>query len=48
MKIDLESDLDTLSDIALTQLMKGETVKVKDENEIEYDPIFSVRFRKTA
>ncbi len=48
MKIDLDSDLDMLSDIALTSLMKGETVKVKDEFDVEYDPFFSVKFKKTA
>lgn len=46
MKIDLESDMDMLSDIALSTLMKGETVKVKDEFEAEYDPFFSVKFKK--
>lgn len=48
LKIDLESDFEILSDIALTQLMKGETVKVKDEYEVEYEPIFTVKFKKTA
>lgn len=48
MKIDLDSDLEMLSDIALTSLMKGETVKVKDEFDVEYDPFFSVKFKKTA
>jgi len=48
MKIDLDSDLEMISDLALNQLMKGETVKVKDEYEVEYDPIFSVKFKKTA
>lgn len=48
MKIDLESDLDMLSDLALSTLMKGETVKVKDEFEVEYDPFFSVKFKKSA
>ena len=30
MKIDLESDAVMLSDLAMTKLMKGETVEVKD------------------
>lgn len=46
LKIDLESDAEMLSDIALTQLMKGETVKVTDEYEAEYEPVFSVKFKK--
>ncbi|MFA6526671.1 MAG: hypothetical protein WCT26_04660 [Candidatus Buchananbacteria bacterium] len=48
MKIDLDSDLDMLSDIALSTLMKGETVKVKDEFDVEYDPFFSVKFKKAS
>ncbi|MFA5020965.1 MAG: hypothetical protein WC517_02820 [Patescibacteria group bacterium] len=48
LKIDLDSDSEMMSDIALTSLMKGETVKVKDENEVEYDPFFSVRFKKAT
>jgi len=48
MKIDLNTDLDMLSDLALSTLMKGETVKVKDENDAEYDPFFSVRFKKAV
>lgn len=47
LKIDLESDMTILSDIAMTKLMKGETVEVKDEYDNVYEPIFSVKFRKT-
>jgi hypothetical protein len=46
MKIDLDSDMEMISDLALNQLMKGETVKVKDEYEVEYDPLFTVKFKK--
>lgn len=46
MKIDLESDMVMLSDIAMTKLMKGESVEVKDEYDNAYEPIFSVRFKK--
>ncbi len=47
LKIDLDTDLEMLSDLAMTQLMKGETVKITDEeNQIEYEPVFNVRFRK--
>ena len=48
LKIDLESDYELLSDIALTQLMKGETVKVTDEYETNYEPVFSVKFKKAG
>lgn len=47
MKIDLDSDIEMISDLALNQLLKGETVKVKDEYEVEYDPLFTVKFKKS-
>ncbi len=46
-KIDLESDNVLLSDIALTKLMKGETVQVTDEYNNSYEPQFTVKFKKT-
>ena len=46
LKIDLESDREMLSDIALTELMKGETVQVTDQYENSYEPVFSVKFKK--
>lgn len=46
-KIDLESDRTMLSDIALTKLMKGETVQVVDEYNNSYEPLFTVKFKKT-
>ena len=48
LKIDVESDMELLSDIALTKLMKGETVSVSDEYENEYEPHFSVKFKKAS
>ncbi|MEI6288269.1 MAG: hypothetical protein WCP18_01620 [bacterium] len=46
LKIDLETDYEMLSDIALTQLMKGETISITDINDVKYEPAFSVRFKK--
>lgn len=46
LKVDIENDNLLLSDAALTQLMKGETVEVIDEKEQKYEPLFSVRFKK--
>ncbi len=42
----IRQDVQLLSDIALTSIMKGEPVAVKDDRS-EYEPVFSVRFRKT-
>ena len=46
--IDLESEATLLSDAALTKLMKGETVQVSDEYNNNYEPTFSVKFKKTG
>lgn len=48
LKVDIESDNQLLSDIALTQFVKGETVEVTDEYENQYEPIFKVSFKKTS
>jgi hypothetical protein len=47
LKLDIENDRLLLSDAALSQLMKGETVEVVDEKEQKYEPIFSVKFKKS-
>lgn len=46
LKIDIESDTEMLSDIVMTQIMKGETVAVTDEYEQSYEPVFKVNFKK--
>jgi SMC interacting uncharacterized protein involved in chromosome segregation len=48
LKKDLELDKELLTDIALSTLMKGETVSVEDADKNVYEPIFSVKFKKTA
>ncbi len=45
-KIDLESDATMLSDMAMTKLMKGETVEVVDQYNNTYQPVFTVKFKK--
>ncbi len=46
-KIDLESDNTMLSDAAFSKLVKGETVAVVDEYDNNYEPLFTVKFKKT-
>ncbi|MCK9361159.1 hypothetical protein M0Q28_02920 [Patescibacteria group bacterium] len=46
LKLDLQSDAVLLSDAALTKLMKGETVEITDENDVKYEPVFKVTFKK--
>lgn len=47
MQVDLESDKVLLSDISMSKLMKGETVEVEDEYSNKYEPLFTVKFKKT-
>jgi len=46
IKVNIASDTQLLSDIALAQLTRGETVKIVDDNKVEYDPRFTVKFNK--
>jgi len=46
IKIDLESDREMMSDLAFNQLIKGEKFKIKDVYDNEYEPVFSVKFKK--
>lgn len=48
LKLNIKEGMQTISDIALTTLMKGQSIKLKDSKNNEYDPIFSVRFKKSA
>jgi hypothetical protein len=45
LKFAIRQDAQMLSDVALTSIMKGEPVAIKDEH-VEYEPVFTVRFRK--
>ncbi len=47
LKKEAQLDQELLSDIAVSNLMKGETVKIVDGDNNEYEPIFSVKFKKT-
>lgn len=47
LKIDIASDEELLTDIAMTKLMKGESVEITDQYDNEYEPIFNVKFKKT-
>ncbi|MBT4277927.1 hypothetical protein HOD96_04240 [Candidatus Falkowbacteria bacterium] len=46
LKLEAETDKEILSDLALNQLIKGEKVEVIDQEENQYEPLFSVRFKK--
>ena len=46
LKFEIEADKETLNDMVLNKLVKGENVSLKDQYENEYEPIFNFRFRK--
>ena len=45
-KMQVKTDNELLSDLAFNSLVSGQTVKVVGENEEEYEPIFTVHFKK--
>ena len=46
LKLNIAGDNQLLSDLAIGQLTSGEPVKIVDENKVEYEPVFTVRFKK--
>lgn len=48
LKIDIESDTEILTDVAMSKIMKGETVEIKDKDSNEYEPVFKVNFKKVS
>lgn len=46
IKINNSSDNQLLSDIAIIEVIKGEKITVTDDNEMRYDPLFTVKFKK--
>jgi len=48
LKIDIESDMEMINDMALTKVIKGETIELSDEYNNSYEPIFSVKFKKVS
>jgi len=45
-KTDIASDNVILSDLALNNLIKGESIKITTEDNIEFEPVITVRFKK--
>lgn len=46
LAIDIESDNQLLTDIALSSVTNGESIELHDEYENEYEPLFKVNFKK--
>jgi hypothetical protein len=46
LKNELMNDSQLLSDMVVSQVAKGQKIEIKDQYEVQYEPIFSVRFKK--
>lgn len=46
-KMHIQNDTEMLSDMALNKLVSGETVEVTDEAGDKYEPLFTVKFKKS-
>lgn len=46
LALSIKGDVEMLSDMALTKMMKGETVEITDDFDVAYQPVFKVTFRK--
>jgi hypothetical protein len=47
LKVNIAGDTTMLNDIAVTQFMKGERITLTDSYQNIYEPILSVKFKKT-
>jgi len=47
LKLDIENDTMLLSDAALTKLVKGELIQIEDPEGKTYEPVFTVKFKKS-
>lgn len=46
IKSNIKAEKEALSDVSMTTLMEGKTVEVKDQYGNDYEPVWSVKFRK--
>lgn len=46
MKVDMESDVEMLTDMAVSEMLKGNTVEVTDIHNNQFVPQFRVTFKK--
>ncbi len=46
LKYDLQTDQELINDLALNKLAKKETIEITDIHDNEYEPIFTIKFKK--
>ncbi len=42
----IKTDFEIISDIAFNQLLQGEPISIADEKNNQYEPVFTVKFKK--
>lgn len=47
IKLEIETDKLIMSDLALNEITKGNMIEIVDQYSNKYEPVFSVRFKKT-
>jgi conjugal transfer/entry exclusion protein len=47
LKASIENDNELLSDIALNNLLNGQNVEITDKDNVQYEPIFSIKYKKS-
>lgn len=48
LKADITDHKEMISDIAMTTIMKGESIEISDDEQTVYEPKFTVTFKKTS
>ncbi|MCE9585900.1 hypothetical protein K8R04_01110 [Candidatus Uhrbacteria bacterium] len=48
LTLDVKTDEVLLTDLSLTMLMKGQALDLTDENDVKYEPIFRITFKKAS
>lgn len=48
LQLNIASDNQLISDLAIKKLSSGELIKLVDDNQVEYEPIFNVKFKKLS
>lgn len=48
LTLDVKTDEVLLTDLSLTMLMKGQALDLTDENDVKYEPIFRITYKKAS
>lgn len=48
LTLEVKNDEMVLTDVALTMLMKGQSLELTDDNDQKYEPVFKISFKKSG